>query len=60
MNKKYENALDDPDVDVSENPRVLEIRTRAESGELSLARSAAEIVLDNRTEMQVDGNPFDR
>ena len=54
MNKKYKNALDDPDVDVSENPQVLEIRTRAESDELSSAQSAAETVLNDRTEAQVD------
>ena len=54
MNRKYENALDDPNVDVSENPQVLEIRTRAESDELSSAQSAAETVLDDRTEVQVD------
>jgi hypothetical protein len=54
MNRKYENALDDPNVDVSENPRVLEIRARAGSDELSSAQSAAETVLDDRIEAQVD------
>ena len=53
MNRKYENALDDPNVDVSENPRVLEIRTRAGSEELSSAQNAAETVLDDRIEAQV-------
>jgi hypothetical protein len=54
MNRKYKNALDDLNVDVSENPRVLEIRARAGSDELSSAQSAAETVLDNRIEAQVD------
>ena len=54
MNRKYENALDDPNVDVSENPRVLVIRTKAGSDELSSAQSAAETVLDDRIEAQVD------
>jgi len=54
MNRKYENALDDPNVDVSKNLRVLEIRTRAGADELSSAQSTAETVLDDRIEAQVD------
>ena len=54
MNRKYENALDHLNVDVSKNPRVLVIRTRAGSDELSSAQSAAETVLDDRIEAQVN------
>jgi hypothetical protein len=54
MNRKYKNALDDLNVDVSENPRVLEIRARVGSDELSSAQSTAETVLDDRIEAQVD------
>ncbi|WP_154020779.1 VWA domain-containing protein [Haloarcula sp. CBA1115] len=54
MNKKHNNALDDPELDVSENAQVLEIRTRAPSDELSSAQTAAENVLDDRVDAQVD------
>jgi len=54
MNRKYENALDDPNVDVSKNLRVLEIKTREGANELSSAQSTAETVLNGRIEAQVD------
>jgi len=54
MDKKHNNALDDPELDVSENAQVLEIRTRAPSDELSSAQTASEDVLDDRVDAQVD------
>ncbi|WP_049943762.1 hypothetical protein [Haloarcula argentinensis] len=54
MNKKHNNALGDTDVDVSENPQVLEIRTRSPADELSSAQSTVETVLGDRVTAQVD------
>lgn len=42
MNNKYDSALDDSGLDVEENTRVLEIRTRAETDELSSIQEEAE------------------
>jgi hypothetical protein len=54
MKEKHTDAVDDPELDVSENSQVLEIRTRAPSDELSSAESAVENVLSDRVEAQVD------
>jgi hypothetical protein len=54
MNQKHTDAVDDPDLDVSENPQVLEIRTRAPSDELSSAETTVESVLRDRVEVQAD------
>ncbi|AXR83280.1 hypothetical protein [Natrarchaeobaculum sulfurireducens] len=48
MNNKYNNARADPDIDVTNNERVLEIRTSSDTSNLELARSETESALTTR------------